>query len=181
MKSTATRRRAAGVLTAVALAAGLQFVVAADVSTPRPASAEDTAERTSDRTPAYPRVGQPNLYTTDIGRMVRFYRLLGFAEIYRFPLPDGTVAFATLRKGPFYLTLAHYQVIRQSTGLPLGTTRRQQSDITVLVSDVDKMVARLAQHGATVLLPPTDQPWGERQAFVADPEGNYVQLSTHNG
>jgi lactoylglutathione lyase len=26
---------------------------------------------------------------------------------------------------------------------------------------------------------PKDQPWGERQAYVADPEGNFVQLSTH--
>jgi catechol 2,3-dioxygenase-like lactoylglutathione lyase family enzyme len=131
--------------------------------------------------PDYPRAGQPNLYTRTPDRMSRFYQQLGFQEKYRFAMPDGTVAFTTLQKGPFYLTLTHLDVIRQSTQLRwIGPSLFKQSDLTVLVSDVDATVARLRSSGTRVLQAPTTQPWGERQAFVTDPDGNYVQISTHH-
>lgn len=45
------------------------------------------------------------------------------------------------------------------------------------VDDVDEMVQRLRDHGAPVLLERVDQPWGERTAFVADPDGNHLMLT----
>jgi lactoylglutathione lyase len=32
--------------------------------------------------------------------------------------------------------------------------------------------------GHPILLEPTDQPWGERVGYVADPDGNLVMLVT---
>lgn len=45
-------------------------------------------------------------------------------------------------------------------------------------SDVDKEFERLVKAGATVVLEPTDEPWGQRTSFVADPEGNLIEIGS---
>ncbi len=40
------------------------------------------------------------------------------------------------------------------------------------VADVDIAYENLKAKGVTFLRPPTDQPWGLRTAYFADPEGN---------
>jgi uncharacterized glyoxalase superfamily protein PhnB len=45
-----------------------------------------------------------------------------------------------------------------------------------LVDDVDATVVAAAKAGATVLDPPADQPWGERQAVLTDPDGHVFCL-----
>ncbi|HET9141287.1 VOC family protein [Actinophytocola sp.] len=127
------------------------------------------------------RLGQPTLYATDVEATAAFYRRVGFEEAYRFP-PTGDTppAFICLNRGTFYLTISQIDVIRQQTGLPkVGRTTNRAFDITVIVTDVDGVVADLARAGARVLVEPRDQPWGDRHAYVTDPDGNYVQITTH--
>lgn len=45
------------------------------------------------------------------------------------------------------------------------------------VSDVDSLVARLRRAGVPVTQEPTDEPWGERDAVVLDPDGFPVFLT----
>jgi lactoylglutathione lyase len=45
----------------------------------------------------------------------------------------------------------------------------------VYVEDVDATVAALRD--AAILREPADMPWGERVAYVSDPEGNVVALA----
>ncbi len=51
-------------------------------------------------------------------------------------------------------------------------------ELCLYVPDVDATVARLQAAGTTPLVPPLDQPWGERLAYVTDPEGNTLMLTT---
>ncbi|MDQ2890338.1 MAG: VOC family protein [Gemmatimonadota bacterium] len=44
------------------------------------------------------------------------------------------------------------------------------------VDDVDVAHERLQAHGASVLLPPTDEPWGHRRLRRCDPDGMIVGL-----
>lgn len=182
MRLSAIPKLAGVLIAAAALVGGSTMVTTAEPS--REAAAARPAVQSTPAYPDYPREGQPNLYTRNPDRLSRFYQQLGFVEAYRFALPDGTVAFATLQKGPFYVTLTNLGMIQQSTtGLRWGTfTVFHQSDITVLVPDgtVDSTVARARAAGAHVLMPAKNQPWGERQAYVTDPDGNYVQISTHH-
>jgi lactoylglutathione lyase len=46
----------------------------------------------------------------------------------------------------------------------------------VYTDGVDAAVADLRDRGYEVLLEPVDQPWGERMAYVADPDGNPVMV-----
>jgi catechol 2,3-dioxygenase-like lactoylglutathione lyase family enzyme len=43
-------------------------------------------------------------------------------------------------------------------------------------SDVNLAAATLQQHGIEILEPPTDQPWGHRTLFFADPENNVIEI-----
>ena len=49
--------------------------------------------------------------------------------------------------------------------------------VMVRVEDVDRHHARAVQHGARVVRPPTDYPYGERQYTVVDPGGHVWTFS----
>lgn len=126
------------------------------------------------------RVGQPTLFTKDIEKSAAFYLRLGFVEAYRFPPGTTAPAFISLHRDTFYITLAQIDAIREQTGLPrIGRATNRQFDITVIVDDVDDTVSTLRDAGAKVVMEPRDQAWGDRHAYVADPDGNYVQITTH--
>ena len=125
------------------------------------------------------RIGHPTLFTQDVDRLTTFYESLGFIDGFRFP-PAGDAAFVVVFKETFYITITQIEVIRQTTGLPLDSTGPGRAfDITVIVDDVDEVVEKLRAADVPVLMEPRDQPWGDRHAYVADPDGNFVQLTTH--
>jgi len=45
-----------------------------------------------------------------------------------------------------------------------------------LVSNVDAECERISGLGASLLMPPTDQPWGSRAMLLADPEGHLINV-----
>jgi lactoylglutathione lyase len=45
------------------------------------------------------------------------------------------------------------------------------------IEDVDAAYETLKAKGVTFLRPPTDQPWGLRTAYFADPEGNLWEIN----
>lgn len=49
------------------------------------------------------------------------------------------------------------------------------------VDDVDGAVAELRAAGAPVAVEPADRPWGQRTAYVRDPDGNLVELAQDLG
>ncbi|MBN2048391.1 MAG: VOC family protein [Anaerolineaceae bacterium] len=46
-------------------------------------------------------------------------------------------------------------------------------------ADVDREYARLLDAGATPIIAPTTWPWAMRSCFVADPEGNQIEILAH--
>ncbi len=45
------------------------------------------------------------------------------------------------------------------------------------VADVDAAYAEIVAGGATPLTPPTTRPWGQRTAYVRDPDGYLIELA----
>lgn len=45
-------------------------------------------------------------------------------------------------------------------------------------ADVDKEYANALRYGAEPVLPPTTEPWGQRTCYVADPDGNLIEISS---
>lgn len=54
-------------------------------------------------------------------------------------------------------------------------------EMFVYVDGLDEHVLALRASGAAVLREPADMPWGERVAYVADPDGNPVALAARPG
>jgi lactoylglutathione lyase len=55
---------------------------------------------------------------------------------------------------------------------PVATT-----ELYFYTDDVDAMVARARDAGAALLSPSADRPWGDRVAYVADPDGFVVAFA----
>lgn len=45
-------------------------------------------------------------------------------------------------------------------------------------ADVDKEYQNALDHGAKSVLPPTTEPWGQRTCYVADPDGNLIEIGS---
>ena len=45
-------------------------------------------------------------------------------------------------------------------------------------ADVDKEYQHALHHGAISVLPPTTEPWGQRTCYVADPDGNLIEIGS---
>jgi DNA-binding transcriptional MerR regulator len=50
-------------------------------------------------------------------------------------------------------------------------------ELSLGVDDVDGCIDRLRREGIAVVHPPADEPWGERDAVILDPDGLTVRLS----
>jgi lactoylglutathione lyase len=125
--------------------------------------------------PARPQRMFPMLSVGDLGTSLAFYRdLLGGTEEYRFP-PEEPV-FVTLRLGESEIGIGalgdaplHGQPQRPATG--------HRIELCLYVGDVDEAVDAARAAHAPVVLEPADQPWGERVAYLSDPDGNLVMLT----
>jgi lactoylglutathione lyase len=116
------------------------------------------------------------LWARDVEAVAAFYAALGFEPHARLAGPDGAVGFIGLRRGAAELAVTSEASPRVLAGVEPGPGPRHE--LFVYVADVDATTASLRAAGARVLRDPADMPWGERVAFVADPEGNTVSLAT---
>ena len=121
----------------------------------------------------------PMLSAQDMAASLAFYGgLLGGTESYRFPETDPV--FVALRLGDSEIGIGavggaplHGQAQRPATG--------HRIELCVYVDDVDAAAEAARAAGAPVLLEPADQSWGERIAYVGDPDGNLVMLTAAAG
>src|ERR1700742_2698030 len=117
----------------------------------------------------------PVLYATDVPGVAGFYGRLGFEEHFRLAGEDGAVGYIGLRRDGAELAVTTEESPRTLAGVEPGPGPRHE--LFVYVDDVDHAVSELRSGGAAVLRAPADMPWGERVAFVTDPEGNVVSLA----
>ena len=113
----------------------------------------------------------PILTTADLGAALRFYRdLLGAKVTYEFAGPDGEPGYVGLELGS-----SHVGIGRDPSAAPKPSAH---FSLWVYADDCDAAVEHLRGRGVLVLAEPADQPWGERMAEVADPDGNRVVIAT---
>jgi lactoylglutathione lyase len=117
----------------------------------------------------------PVLYAKDVERVARFYVRLGFEEQFRMPDETGAAGFIGLRRDAAELGVTVEASPRMLAGVEPGPGPRHE--LFVYVGDVDATFEELRSAGAVTLRAPADMPWGERIAFVQDPEGNVVTLA----
>lgn len=117
----------------------------------------------------------PVIYAGDVERVAAFYVRLGFEEFFRMPDQRGGTGYVGLRRGGAELAVTTEDSPRALAGVEPG--RGPRHELFVYVEDVDRTVAALRETGVRVVREPADMSWGERIAWVADPEGNLVSLA----
>ncbi len=120
----------------------------------------------------------PVIFAAEVDTSAGFYEGLGFQRHFQLP-PDGEPGYVGLRRGTFEVAVVSAAWPRQQYGARPGTDVR--FEMFVYVEDVDGLVTTLRGRGTTVLREAEDMPWGERVAYVTDPDGNPVGLARAPG
>ena len=120
---------------------------------------------------------QVNFYVEDVEASACFYReSFGFAETFRTP-QRGRPIHVELRLGQFTLGLAAIDSLREMHGIVAGPGG-PRAELVVWADDVDRVHGGLAAKGVRTLSEPHDFLDSLPAAWVADPDGNPVQIVT---
>ncbi|MBQ8968026.1 VOC family protein [Ruminococcus sp.] len=121
------------------------------------------------------------LLVNDMAAMIRFYRdVLGFeireaedtSNVYL--VKDGTLFLLYGRKDFENMTNRKYEYVKGLNG---------HSEIALYVDtfeEVDEAFRETVSKGAAPVLEPTTEPWGQRTCYIADPEGNLIEIGSFN-
>jgi lactoylglutathione lyase len=115
----------------------------------------------------------PVIFATHVSVTAAFYEALGFLRHFQLPA-HGDPGYVGLRRGVHELAVVDAEWPADQYGTAVG--RAPRFEMFVYVEDVDRAVEQLRDQ-ATVLREPADMPWGERVAYVTDPDGNPVALA----
>jgi lactoylglutathione lyase len=114
------------------------------------------------------------LVVEDIDRSLEFYvGVLGLRLGHR------SGPYAQLDTGATRLSFFERRAMAETLGRTLAAPGPEHvvSEIGFKVADVDRAWAEVTAAGAQPVVEPTDRPWGQRTAYVADPDGHLVELA----
>ena len=121
------------------------------------------------------------LLVDDMAKMIRFYRdVLGFeikeeentSNVYL--VKDGTLFLLYGRNDFEKMTSRRYEYIKGLNG---------HFEIALYVDtfeEVDEAYKKALENGAESVLAPELEPWGQRTCYIADPEGNLIEIGSWN-
>lgn len=115
------------------------------------------------------------LVVSDLDQSVTFYR-----DVLGLTLGHRSGPYAQFDTGPTRVSL--YQRDAMADTIDAGALRPPPPDapgfeLGFKVEDVDAAYAELVERGAQSQTPPTDRPWGQRTAYLRDPDGHLVELA----
>lgn len=119
------------------------------------------------------------IFVNDMAVMVRFYRdVLGFA----IREDENTTNVYLEKEGTLFL-LYRRKDFEQMTGRSFGYAQgiNGHYEIALSVDDyaqVDQTYREVVAKGAVPVMEPTTEPWGQRTCYVADPEGNLIEIGS---
>jgi PhnB protein len=120
----------------------------------------------------------PYLSIRGAAKAIDFYKqAFGAIELMRMDQPDGRVAHAEIAIGKARIMIAdEFPEIGFRSPETIGGS---PVIIHLYVEDVDSVVERAKQAGATVTRPPNDEFYGDRLAQLTDPFGHVWSFATH--
>ncbi|MEU8590633.1 VOC family protein [Streptomyces sp. NPDC048664] len=125
--------------------------------------------------------GRPSIYPTllytDAKAAIReLTEAFGFTELSVYEGEDGSVLHAELAQGNGAVMLGS----KGRAGVFAEAMRGAgPCGVYIVVDDVDAHHQRAVEHGADILVPPTDQPHGSRDYMARDAEGNIWSFGTY--
>lgn len=118
------------------------------------------------------------LIVEDLDRALGFYvNVLGLRVGHR------SGDYAQLDTGTTRLALYTRSAMAKTLGMALDppVSNAPGFELGFKVSDVDAGFAELIARGAQPVMPPTDRFWGQRTAYLRDPDGHLIELAQDVG
>ena len=115
------------------------------------------------------------LYVSDFEKTMNFYKgILGLPVKMQ---QDTYVEFDT---GATTLSFNTRKSVKELIGLnvPEDSTSTHTFEVGFVVEDVDATIEKLRQQGVTIIKEPVTKPWGQTVAYIADPDGHYIEICT---
>lgn len=112
----------------------------------------------------------PYLIVEGVERLIEFLTTsFGASETHRSTAPDGRIMHCDLKIGDSHVMLAEAS----------GPWPAMPGSIYFYTDDTDAAYRRAIDAGATSIMEPADQFYGDRNAGVKDPSGNMWWIATH--
>ena len=120
----------------------------------------------------------PYLAVEDAATAIDYYKkAFGATERVRMEAPDGKIGHAELEIGDSIVMLA--DPFPQASTKPPHELGGTSAGVFLYVEDVDAVVKRAVDAGASVTMEVADQFWGDRFGTVTDPFGHVWSVATH--
>ena len=120
----------------------------------------------------------PYLAVEDAARAIDYYKqAFGAEEQVRMHGPDGKIGHAELQIGDSKIMLS--DPFPQASTKPPTELGGTSVSAFMYVEDVDAVVTRAVEAGATVTMEVADQFWGDRFGSITDPFGHSWSIATH--
>ncbi|HST16439.1 MAG TPA: VOC family protein [Gaiellaceae bacterium] len=120
----------------------------------------------------------PYLAVDDANAAIEYYtKVFGAKERLRMDAPDGSVGHAELEIGDSLVMLS--DPMPQATTRPPSELGATTAGVFLYVEDVDAVVHKAVDAGATVTMEVADQFWGDRFGSIKDPFGHIWSIATH--
>jgi PhnB protein len=120
----------------------------------------------------------PYLALDDAAAAIEYYKsVFGAKERVRMDAPGGKIGHAELEIGDSLVMLS--DSFPQSTTKPPKELDGTSASVFMYVEDVDAVVKKAADAGATIAMEPADQFWGDRFGSIVDPFGHSWGIATH--
>ena len=114
------------------------------------------------------------LVVDDLDRSLAFY-----VDLLGLPMGHRSGPYAQLATGRTRLSLFERPAMSEALQMPLRAPERDAPafEIGFKVVNVDVSYVELVGRGAEAAVPPTTRPWGQRTAYLRDPDGHLVELA----
>ena len=114
------------------------------------------------------------LIVEDMDRALRFY-----TDVLGLRLGHRSGDYAQFDTGATRLGLYTREAMAKTLGMNLKAPAHDAPgfEIGFKVPDVDAASAELVERGAAPVTSPTTRPWGQRTAYVRDPDGHLIELA----
>ncbi|WP_107839892.1 VOC family protein [Metasolibacillus meyeri] len=115
------------------------------------------------------------LYVNDFEKTLHFYQ-----HILGLPVKMQQGTYVEFDTGATTLSINTRGSVREEIGLdvPEALSASQTFEIGFVVADVAATIETLRVQGVTVVKEPVMKPWGQTVAYVADPDGHYIEICT---
>ena len=122
----------------------------------------------------------PCLTIQGAAKALEFYAaVFGATERMRTPGPGGTIVHAEIQIGDSVVIIADEAPQLGTKAPPPGGLPGSPAFLFIYVEDVDAVIARAAELGATVQRPAQDQFYGDRDGYIIDPFGDGWAVASH--